>query len=230
MTRNPKKTGGPKTIRETLQSASQDNSARAETGETALPPLPSPREIEGTRAKTLTAAMRILAEKGVEELSLRAIADSAGIGLASIYHYFANKEELLLHLALTGFHELRQDIAHYQSLPEHAPRMRASALAFFNFVTKKQALFSLMFDERLMARHEALREAERLTLLAYRNAVAEDDRISPEHQENAAHAIWAMGRGIAATISSYPPGATPPKLVEKMLAGGAYLIYRTETE
>lgn len=228
MGRSTKKTSRPKSVREALQAAAQGKAPYAGEGEATSGLMHAPREVDGIRAKTLSAAMRILAEKGVEELSLRAIADSAGIGLASIYHYFANKEELLLHLAMTGFHELREDIAHFQSLPEHAPRMRASALAFFNFVATKQALFSLMFNERLMARHEPLREAERQTLLAYRKAVAEDDRIPPEHQENAAHAIWAMGRGIAATISSHPSGNAPPELVEKMLAGGAYLIYRTE--
>jgi hypothetical protein len=63
MTRSTKKPGSPKTIRETLQSAAQGNAAPAETVEA---PLTAPREIDGIRAKTLAAAMRILAEKGVE--------------------------------------------------------------------------------------------------------------------------------------------------------------------
>ena len=57
--------------------------------------------------------------------------------------------------------------------------------------------------------------------------MAEDDRLPPEHQDNAAHAIWAMGRGIAAIIASYPPGEIPAERVERLLAGASFLIDRT---
>lgn len=227
MEKKPEKSERSAGIREALLAvaAGKPPFAGKDAGRSTL--MRAPREVEGIRAKTLSAAMQILSERGTEDLSLRAIADNVGIGLASIYHYFANKEELLLQLAIAGFHELREDIAHFRTIPEYAPPMRASAFAFFNFVLTKPALLSLMFDEHLMARHESLREAELLTLQAYRAAVAEDARIPPEHQENAAHAIWAMGRGIASIISSYPSGNIPPEFVEKLLSGAAYLIDRS---
>jgi hypothetical protein len=77
-----------------------------------------------------------------------------------------------------------------------------------------------------MAQHAALREAELATVAAYRASMAEDDRLPPEHQENAAHAIWAMGRGIAAITASYPPGEIPLERIEKLMAGAAFLIDR----
>jgi AcrR family transcriptional regulator len=185
-------------------------------------------EISGVKAKALTAAADILATKGVDDLSLRAIAESAGIGIASIYHYFANKEELLLSLALMGFDDLRRDILQNQARAEFGSPMRGGNRAFFGFVRDRHALLSLMFGERLLARHAALREAEHRAFLAYKAAVESDDRIPGAHQENAAHALWALGRGMAATIASYPPGAVPEGYLERMFAGGVYLIDRPD--
>lgn len=222
-----KKTDLPAGIRDALSAIASGKPLFARKDAEGARPSDALLAIDSVRARTLAAAMQILAERGVAALSLRAIADSAGIGLASIYHYFANKEELLLHLALTGFHDLQREIEHFRTLPEHAPPMRAAARAFFNFVLAHPALATLMFDEHLMAQHGALREAELATIAAYRASMAEDDRLPPQHQENAAHAIWAMGRGIAAIIASYPPGEIPPERVEKLLAGAAFLIDRS---
>jgi AcrR family transcriptional regulator len=184
----------------------------------------SSHEIAGVRSRALSAAAAILAAQGRDELSLRAIAETAGVGLASIYHYFASKEELLLSLALAGFEDLRGNMLEWRGRPEAGPPMRAGARAFFGFVEARPALFSLMFDERLLARHETLRQAEQRIFLAYKAAVEADVRIPPRRQENAAYALWALGRGIAAIIASYPGGRPPADLLGKLFAGGAYLI------
>lgn len=185
-----------------------------------------PGEIGGPRAKVLAAAMQILSAQGAEKLSLRAIAESAGIGIASIYHYFENKEELLLNLAIMGFGELSRHIISFQEKGEYPSAMQASARAYFDFAEKNSALFSLMFGEQLMARHEALRDAAYKTFQVYETAVKADDRVPAEHQENVALALWALGRGIAAITSSYPNGELPSEMSEKLYAGISYLIVR----
>lgn len=185
-------------------------------------------DVPGVKARALNAAARILAEQGADDLSLRAIAEAAGIGLASIYHYFASKEALLLSLALMGYEDLRRDIEDSQSAPEFDSPMRAGARAFFAFAQTRPALFSLMCSERLLARHETLREAEHRMFLAYKAAVEADERIPRRHQENAAYALWALGRGMAAIIASHPDGQPPAELLQKLFAGGAYLIDHPE--
>jgi AcrR family transcriptional regulator len=189
------------------------------------PPL---QDAAGVRGRALDAAAAILAEQGVEALNLRAIADTAGIGLASIYHYFENKEALLVSLALMGLEDLRRDILDYQARPEFASPMRGGARAFFGFVETRPELFSLMLGERLLSRHSELREAEYRMFEAYKAAVLADDRIPEGRRENAAHALWALGRGMAAIIASYPAGQRPPEMMEKLSAGAAWLIDRPD--
>lgn len=178
----------------------------------------------GVRTRALAAAARVLAERGPDALSLRAIAHEAGIGAASIYHYFANKDDLLLSLAAEGFAALRADILRLQADPEIGSPMRGGHRAFFTFVQTRPALFSLMFNDRMLARHESLRRAEHETFLAYEAAVRADGRIPPKHQGNAAFAIWALGRGIAAILSSQPGGELPPEEATRLFAGAAWLI------
>ncbi len=185
-------------------------------------------EVDGVRGKALSAATTLLARDGVEDLSLRAIAETAGIGLASIYHYFQNKEDLLLSLGLMGFEDLRRDIVDSQASAQTTSPMRRAARAFFGFAQARPALFSLMFSERLLARNATLREAEQRMFLAYKDAVQADDRIPAHHQENAAYALWALGRGMAGIIASWPGGEPPAELLQKLFAGGAYLIDHPE--
>jgi AcrR family transcriptional regulator len=184
----------------------------------------------GLKGKVLSAAARLLTTQGPEDLSLRAIADAAGIGLASIYHYFASKEDLLLSLAVEGFDDLRRDILEFQVDPAFTSPMQGGHRAFFNFAETRPALFSLMFSERRMARHGTLRQAEHATFLAYQSAVQADPRIPGPYKGKAALAIWALGRGMAAMISSQPDGKLPEEMAATLFAGAAYLINHPVSE
>jgi AcrR family transcriptional regulator len=185
-------------------------------------------EINSVRSRALSAASKILALRGVDELSLRAIAERAGVGIASIYHYFANKDDLLVNLAILGFADLHRHIDTFQAKPEFTSPMQACARGYFDFAEKQPALFSLMFSERLMANHEALRAAENKVLLVYQAAVEKDARIPPLQKANVAFALWALGRGIAAIRSSYPEGTQPPEINAKLFAGISYLLNHSE--
>lgn len=185
-------------------------------------------EVGGVRAKALAAASAILAERGVDDLNLKAIADSAGIGISSMYHYFASKEQLLLSLAVMGFEELQASIVRLRSDPTLPSPLAAGSRAFFGLAEARPALFSLMFDPRLLARHEPLREAEQRTFLAFQSAVEADARF-PEAQKAAiAMALWALGRGMAAIMSSQPDGRLPFEIAERLWTGVAYLVNRPE--
>ncbi len=181
-------------------------------------------EVNNLKSRAVAAAEKILASQGVEDLNLRAIADLAGIGIASMYHYFGSTDDLLLHLAVRGFDHLHREMIRLQSDPDFGSSMRAGGRAFVDFACAQPALFSLMFNSRLLARHEVLRAAEARALHAYEAAVQADDRIPREHQSNATLAIWALGRGIAGIISSQPADQCAAALTQRLFAGAAFLL------
>lgn len=184
------------------------------------------RESRSVKARALSAASQLLSEGPVEDLSLRAIADRAGIGLASIYHYFESKEDLLLRLALRGFADLRADLEAGRADTSMGGPMQGAAQAFFRFAARRQSLFSLMFDPRMLSRHADLRDAERVTFAVYEVAVRSDTRIPPENQDDTAVAIWALGRGMMAMTASHPGNRLPEDLSDRMSRGIAYLLNR----
>ena len=50
---------------------------------------------EQTRTVILSAALDLLAERGYEKTTMRAIAEKAGVSLGNAYHYFTSKEHLI---------------------------------------------------------------------------------------------------------------------------------------
>ncbi|HEY4188373.1 MAG TPA: TetR/AcrR family transcriptional regulator [Polyangia bacterium] len=181
-------------------------------------------DVPGVRAKALAAASQILAAQGVERLNLKAIAESAGVGISSIYHWFANKEELLLNLALMGFQDLRVDLIQVRGRPEYASPLAAGARAFLGFAETRPALFSVMFSERLLNRHPDLRAAEQEALAAFETTVGADARFPEAHQADIGTVLWTLARGMASIISSYPGGEVPPELRAKFRGGLRYLL------
>lgn len=182
-------------------------------------------DIPGVKARALQAAAYILATRGVEDLTLRAIAEHGGIGIASIYHYFDGKEAILLSLSLVGFADLRREMLREQADPRHESPMRGGARGFFAFAERHPKLFSLMFNERMLARHAELRAAEQRAFEVYEDAVRGDVRIPPAHKEDAAYALWALGRGMAAITASFPTGRLPSELHDKLYKGATFLTY-----
>lgn len=85
------------------------------------------------REMILAAARRVFAAEGLEGASLRAIAKEAGYTHGALYFYYASKEQIYGDL-LAGSLDRLQDAVHAAAAPA-APveRLRASALAFFDY-------------------------------------------------------------------------------------------------
>jgi len=60
-----------------------------------------------SRAKILTAALELVDEGGLADFSVQVVADRLGVTGASIYHYFADRDDLLRGLGLLVLREMR---------------------------------------------------------------------------------------------------------------------------
>ncbi|MDN4162561.1 TetR/AcrR family transcriptional regulator [Nocardioides abyssi] len=67
----------------------------------------SRRRVEGI----LDAAARLVVEHGVEALTTRDIAEAAGVPVASLYQYFADKDEVLVALVARDMAEMDEQVA-----------------------------------------------------------------------------------------------------------------------
>jgi len=111
--------------------------------------------------KILTAAEILLAERGFYGLSMKALANSAGVAAGTIYRYFENKEDLInqLHqhvkeeLAVVTFQGLHDELSQkekyalcwrntYQSVLTNPNRLIAVSMLFLRPCVKGQEMLS----------------------------------------------------------------------------------------
>lgn len=172
-------------------------------------------DAERTRARIITAAMRCVAEAGHARATIREIARAAGMTSASLYHYFANKSELL-----------EATVSEMDAIA--LPRLRAAAAQPDNVVDRLAAVLDessrLMRDypdlaafERAMRvlGHEPgdrLRQPGPKALLDIITEVIEDARAQGElpagtEPRAAVNAIHALARGLTERAASLAPDA-----------------------
>jgi AcrR family transcriptional regulator len=98
------------------------------------------------RQAVLEASLRLIAEQGIESLSLREVARRAGVTHQAPYHHFADKGALLDALAEEGFGVLRDAMqAARAGLRDPAERLAACGKAYIEFALGHPAYFQVMF-------------------------------------------------------------------------------------
>ncbi len=74
------------------------------------------RQALQTKAKILSCARRLVAEKQISDITIQEIIDSCGISVGTFYHYFASKEYLCASIALAPGTEILDEVRHSDAL------------------------------------------------------------------------------------------------------------------
>ena len=99
------------------------------------------------RITLLQAATDLIAEGGVESLSIRKLADKAGVSRTAPYHHFKDKNELLCAIAEQGFHLQDQLI---EALNENAKELNPVeqferyVITYIRFADEQRETYDLM--------------------------------------------------------------------------------------
>lgn len=102
------------------------------------------------RRALLESGLALLEQADGSDPGLRELARMAGVAPASVYRHFANKEDLLVALAVEGFIRLtaEQISAYRDNMQQQGSPLsafRAGGLAYIRFARRHPALFRLMF-------------------------------------------------------------------------------------
>ena len=162
---------------------------------------PKPYHHGHLRDALLQAAKKILEKDGLPDLSLRRVAQAAGVSTAAPYYHFADKKALLDAIAAEGFSTLRNEML-VRMEKEANPRARRQAcgVAYVAFALRNPALFRLMFggDDAPSAAPELAGPRE-LAFDVLQQAVAAE---SPAGKADPFQclALWALVHGVAKLI------------------------------
>ena len=166
------------------------------------------------REALVNAALEILADDGVEGVSLRKVAQKAGVSATALYTHFKDKRELLAIMAAQGFDGLSSSMQEQSNESDKDTKEKADkthnnllslARGYVFFAIKNPYLFQLMFGKQFINLSEfpALAEASASSYAIMTSAVAEQVKSKGGHTNAkiGAAAAWSMMHGLSTLIN-----------------------------
>lgn len=105
-------------------------------------------------AALIKAADEIIAEGGIENFSLRAAANRAGVSPSAPAHHFGSAKGLLTEVALLGYERANRYLEEAGHSDDPVTDVRALSLAFVTFALDHPGHFRLMFRNDLVDRDD----------------------------------------------------------------------------
>jgi AcrR family transcriptional regulator len=148
------------------------------------------------RNALLAAALELLGPVGAAELSLRGVAERAGLSRQAPYNHFADKEALLAELARIGFERLESRVKAVEGYPKGVS-LEHAANAYIDFAQGAPALFRLMFSRELtdLSRYPAAMAAAHSAFGSLAAIVG--TLTTPGRAEELSLAAWCLVHGYA---------------------------------
>jgi len=161
------------------------------------------------RRALVQAGLKMLAEGGVDGLSLRGAAELAGVSHAAPYRHFRDKEQLVAAVAEEGFRMLtsrmRDEIAARGG--DVLSRLRAAAEGYVAFAVAQPATFRTIFGGAVCGEDQppppGLKEAGEEAYHVLRDLIVEGierSRLRAEEPDRLALAAWSMVHGLSMLI------------------------------
>jgi AcrR family transcriptional regulator len=101
----------------------------------------------------IEAAENRIKEGGVSALSLRKLAQDANVTTMATYHHFANKEALLVQIAVNGFDQLASMMtANLSDKATPAENVKSLMRGYFKFALENTAVYHLMFGQEIQGK------------------------------------------------------------------------------
>jgi len=117
-----------------------------------------PKKVHKKRRDNLKADLIAAAEKRIKEggssaLTLRKLAQDTGVTTMATYHHFANREALLVQIAVNGFAQLA-DMLTADLSDDATPSENVKALmrGYFRFALENLAVYHLMFGQEIQGK------------------------------------------------------------------------------
>jgi len=157
------------------------------------------------REALLAEGMNLLEEAGESGFSLRELARRVGVTANAVYRHFANKEALLMGLAVQGFElfSANQMRTWQQTEGDVDERFLATGGSYVRFARQHPALFRLMFG-RFAAEHRSaeLDAASQTAFATLQQGVAVAVGLPAESRSAmlAAYSAWAVVHGFSHLI------------------------------
>jgi AcrR family transcriptional regulator len=102
--------------------------------------------LDSVGSTLLRAASNLLAEEGPAALTVRGIANAAGVSTMNVYSRFGSKDGVVDHLFIEGFRRLGESMTSRPDTDDTVADIRACGDGYRQFAIDNPTLYSVMFD------------------------------------------------------------------------------------
>ncbi len=165
---------------------------------------PRQRRYYKTKATILEAAQEIIAEKGLNGLSLRELARRIDYSPSGLYEYFNSKDEIVTAIRAEGLELMRDYLNRVPADLAPSERLMQLGLAYLDFAHNHPEHFRLIFShltsERGSFNEQLADESPYHILLQAVQAAIEAEELAPGEDyslEEIAYSLWSLVHGMA---------------------------------
>lgn len=164
------------------------------------------------RLALVEAALQLLAERGLEGVTLRETARRTGVSHSAPYHHFPDKAHLIEALAIASYHRFQASLQHAWDTTKgpSIARFRAVGLAYVRFAIEHPQEFRLMNRPELRrgaaGRGDGATQVDKAARGSYEvlinsiRASQSDGFLEPGDPEAMALTAWASVHGLAVLL------------------------------
>ncbi|WP_299183783.1 TetR/AcrR family transcriptional regulator [uncultured Neptuniibacter sp.] len=124
------------------------------------------------RESLLHSATDLIAEGGVDNLSIRKLADRVGVSRTAPYHHFKDKNELLCAIAEQGFSkqdQLVQSFTEQQSGQSPSEQFEQYVLTYIRFANEEKETYDLMYGREIWKSGQPTERLQSISKQCFRN-------------------------------------------------------------
>jgi len=162
------------------------------------------RDKENLKTLILQGAKKLFLEKGIEQTTIRNIADEIDYSVGTVYVYFKDKNAILHDIHSIGFQELGEKFSEIFTIADPMERLRKMGIIYMKFAIENSEMYDLMFNVK--APMEFIENCENEewnegvgTFDALKNTVAqcmEKDHFKGHSLEPLSFMIWSLVHGM----------------------------------
>lgn len=104
------------------------------------------RDKENLKTLILQGAKKLFLEKGIEQTTIRNIADEVNYSVGTVYVYFKDKNAILHDLHTIGFQELGSSFVELFTIEDPMKRIRKMGIIYIKFAVENAEMYDLMFN------------------------------------------------------------------------------------
>lgn len=189
------------------------------------------RERQELKQKIIKTAMKLFLKDGIENVSMRKIADKIEYSPGALYSYFKDKGEIIHAIHDEGFEKLYSLQRSLDSVSNPYERLSKMGRLYMQFAMENPDYYDLMFIAKGVAEKICEKQEWDIGQRSYdylRNTVKEcieQGYLIESDADAATFAVWGFVHGMAALIIRGRCAMIPQETIKQMVEGSLQFMY-----